>query len=360
MDFTFTEDQILFRDNIRSVFLKEVAPELLRELWETADGRSAALWNLLTEQGLCGYSVPEEHGGLALNDLDWILIAQEVGYFALPEPLLDTAWLAVGILNELPAGEVKVSHALAAEWLPKIAAGEARVAVGGPLNPLVADAHVADLLLLHHQGEVHAVLPAAVKLTANESLESSRRLFRVEWTPSDKTRVADAAAGQAVWQKAVDRGVLANAAQLAGLAARMLDLSVDYSVDRKQFGKQIGSFQALKHYMADVAVKLEFARPVIYRAAYALSHNQQRTSIHASHAFLAALEAALYAAKKGMQVHGAMGYTWEVDLQIFMKRAWVLAAAWGDKGFHKSRVAEFVLAENAAQKQLGAAHTFIE
>jgi len=355
MDFTFTEDQILFRDNIRSMFLKEVAPELLRELWDSETGRSDSLRQLLAEQGLSGFSVAEEHGGLGMNDLDWILIAQEIGYFALPEPLLDTSWLAAGILGELPAG-----HTLAAEWLPKIAAGEARLAVGGPLNPRVADAHVADLLLLHHNDEVHAVPQSAVKLVANPSLEQSRRLFRVEWTPSEKTRVADAAQGKLIWQRAVDRGVLANAAQLAGLAARMLDISVDYSVNRKQFGKQIGSFQALKHYMADVAVKLEFARPVIYRAAYALSHKQQRTSVHASHAFLAALEAALYAAKKGMQVHGAMGYTWEVDLQIFMKRAWVLAAAWGDKGFHKTRIAEFVLAENAPQKQLGAAHTFIE
>lgn len=355
MDFTFTEDQILFRDNIRSVFLKEVSPELLRELWETETGRSDKLRELLAEQGLSGFSVAEEYGGLAMSDLDWILIAQETGYFALPEPLLDTSWLAAGLLSELPAG-----HALAAEWLPKIATGEARVAVGGPLNPLVADAHVADLLLLHHNDEVHAVLPAAVKLTANASLEQSRRLFRVEWTPTAQTRVADATTGKAIWQAAVNRGVLATAAQLLGLAERMLDIAVDYSVDRKQFGKPIGSFQALKHYMADVAVKIEFARPVLYRAAYALAHQQQRASVHASHAFLAALEAALYAAKKGMQVHGAMGYTWEVDLQIFMKRAWVLAAAWGDKGFHKQRVAEFVLADNAAQTQLGAAHTFIE
>lgn len=355
MDFTFSEDQILFRDNIRSVFLKEVAPELLRELWETPDGRSKALWGLLTEQGLCAFSVPEKYDGMAMNDLDWILIAQEAGYFALPEPLLDTAWLGVGMLVDLPA--TAAADSLRDEWLPRIAGGEARLAIGGPLNPLVADAHVADLLLLHHQGEVHAVPKSAVKLVANPSLEQSRRLFRIEWTPSPQTRVADAAQGKAIWDKAVNRGCLAIAAQLSGLASRMLDISVDYSVDRKQFGKQIGSFQALKHYMADVAVKIEFAKPVIFRAAYSLNANQQRASVHVSHAFLVALEAALFAAKKGIQVHGAMGYTWEVDLQIFMKRAWVLAAAWGDKGFHKSRIAEFVLGENAP---LGPGHTFIE
>lgn len=358
MDFTFSEDQILFRDNIRSVFLKEVAPELLRELWDTPEGRSQALWALLAEQGLCGFSVPEEHGGMAMNDLDWILIAQEVGYFALPEPLLDTAWLGAGMLVDLPA--TPAGDALRTEWLPRIAAGEAHLAIGGPLNPLVADAHVADLLLLHHADEVHAVPKSAVKLVANPSLEQSRRLFRVEWTPSEKTRVADAVQGKAIWGKAINRGCLAVAAQLSGLASRMLDLSVDYSVDRKQFGKQIGAFQALKHYMADVAVKIEFARPVIFRAAYALNNDQQRTPVHVSHAFLAALEAALFAAKKGIQVHGAMGYTWEVDLQIFMKRAWILAAAWGDKSFHKSRIAGFVLDENASTTHLGPGHTFIE
>ncbi|KYC29090.1 Butyryl-CoA dehydrogenase [Sterolibacterium denitrificans] len=353
MDFTFTEDQKLFADNIRSVFLKEVSPELLRELWDSETGRSAALWNLLAEQGLTAFSIAEAAGGLGLTDVDWVPIAQEVGYFALPEPLLDTAWLGVGILAALPDG----AAALRDEWLGRIAEGSARIAIGGPLNPLVADAHVADLLLLHHNGEVHAVPRAAVKLTANPGIEQSRRLFRVEWTPSAQTRIADAAQGQLIWQQTVNRGVLAVAAQLIGLAGRMLDISVDYSVDRKQFGKPIGSFQALKHYMADVAVKIEFARPVLHRAAYALAQEQQRAAVHASHAFLAALDAALHAAKKGIQVHGAMGYTWEVDLQIFMKRAWVLAAAWGDKAFHKSRIADFVLSEKAP---LGPGHTFIE
>lgn len=356
MDFTFTEDQKLFADNIRSVFLKEVAPELLREQWETETGRSDTLWQLLAEQGLTAFSVPEAAGGLALGDIDWVLIAQEVGYFALPEPLLDTAWLAVGMLNTLPGS----AAALRDEWLGRIAEGSARIAIGGPLNPLVADAHVADLLLLCHGNEVHAVPRAAVKLTANPSIEQSRRLYRVEWTPSEATRVADATAGAAIWADTNNRAALANAAQLFGLAGRMLDISVDYSVNRKQFGKPIGSFQALKHYMADVAVKIEFARPVLHRAAYALAQGQQRADVHCSHAFLAALEAALYAAKKGMQVHGAMGYTWEVDLQIFMKRAWVLAAAWGDKAWHKQRIAHFVLADNAVQTHLGPGHTFTE
>jgi alkylation response protein AidB-like acyl-CoA dehydrogenase len=145
-----------------------------------------------------------------------------------------------------------------------------------------------------------------------------------------------------LWAQALERGALNVAGQLIGLAQRMLDMSVDYVAQRKQFGKPIGSFQAVKHQLADVAVKIEFSRPVLYRAAAALAEGHPLTS-------------AWSASRKGIQVHGAMGYTWEVDLQMFMKRAWVLDAAWGDRGFHKDRLAQCLLADGAP---LGPAATF--
>ena len=137
----------------------------------------------------------------------------------------------------------------------------------------------------------------------------------------------------------------------------MLDLSVDYVAQRKQFGRPIGSFQAVKHHLADVLTKIEFAKPVLYRAADRLRRGHPDRAAHISHARLAAGEAAWLAARHGIQVHGAMGYTWEVDLQMFMKRAWALDAAWGDRGFHKTRVADFVLAEGAP---LGPGRSLIE
>jgi len=115
---------------------------------------------------------------------------------------------------------------------------------------------------------------------------------------------------------------------------------VDYVAQRKQFGKAIGSFQAVKHHLADVATKIEFAKPVLYRAAVALARGDADVDALISHAKLACGDAAWTAGRKGIQVHGAMGYTWEVDLQMFMKRAWVLDAAWGDRGFHKSRLGQ--------------------
>ena len=351
MDFTFTEDQLAFRDAVRKYLMVEASPELLRSMWDTPTGRDDDAFRSFAAQGLTAISVPEAEGGLGCGDIDWTLIAEELGYYGVPDSLLATACLGVGVLDALPA-----NHALRRQWLPKVVDGAARLAVSEPGSDLVADAHVADLLLLAHEGELHAVPRAAVQVEFNPSVDPGRRLHAVQWQPVEATRVLQADAAAAVWQATFERGALVTAAQGIGLARRMTDLAVDYSAERKQFGKAIGSFQAVKHLMADVAVAVEFAKPVVYRAAHALQHGAPHVAAHVSHAKLAAGEAAWLAARNGIQVHGAMGYTWEVDLQLFMKRAWALDAAWGDRGTHKTRVADFVLAPEAP---LGPGNTFI-
>jgi alkylation response protein AidB-like acyl-CoA dehydrogenase len=350
VDFTFGEQQVAFRDAIRRFLLVEAAPELLNEIWETKSGRSAELRAKLAEQGLTALSVPEAYGGLGLDELDWVLILQELGYCAIPDSLCDTAFLAVHLLRKLPA-----NGGLAAEWLPKIASGKARVAVSHPVNPLVADAEVADLLLLWRDDEVHAIEPRRARLSFNPSIDRSRRLYKVDWNPATATRLCAAGPGRALWAEVLDRAAMATAAQLLGLAQRMLDQGIDHSAQRKQFGKPVGAFQAVKHHLADVAVKIEFARPVVWRAAFALAHGEPRAATAASHAKLAAGEAALLAARRSLQVHGAMGYTWESDLQMFMKRAWALDATWGDRAFHKGRIAADILADGA---RIGPGTTF--
>jgi len=350
MDFTFDEQQIAFRDAIRKFLMVEAAPELLAEIWETPSGRSSELRAKAADQGLTALSVPEDYGGIGLGDLDWVLIQHELGYCAIPDSLSDTAYVAVHLLKHLPP-----NGGFAGEWLRKIASGKARVSVGHPVNPLVADAELADLLLLWHDDEVHALRPQQVQVTLNPSIDQSRRLYKVQWTPGESTRVCKAAIGRTLWAGVIDRAGLAISAQLIGLAQRMLDLGVDHAAQRKQFGKPVGSFQAVKHHMADVAVKIEFAEPVVHRAAYALVNDDPRASVYVSQARLAAGEAALLAARKSIQVHGAMGYTWEADLQMFMKRAWALDATWGDRKFHKTRVAQFLFESGAA---LGPGETF--
>ncbi len=350
MDFTFSEEQLGFADAVRRFLVVEAAPEQLREYWESPTGRSPEMRQKVTEQGITALSVPEEFGGMGLGDLDWVLILQQVGYHGIPDSLADAAYVAVGILNALPT-----DSPLRQEWLPRMVEGRARIALSHPINPFVHDAEIADLVLVWEQDELHALPPSAIQTRLNESIDQSRRLYHMEMQLDTSTRACAADVGARIWLDAVDRAALAVSAQLLGLAQRMLDLSVDYAAQRKQFGKAIGSFQAVKHHMADVAVKIEFAAPVVYRAAYALAHGQADRSVCVSHAKVAATQAALLAARKGIQVHGAMGYTWEADLQMFMKRAWALAGSWGDLGFHKQRVADFVLAADA---QLGPAQTF--
>ena len=354
MDFTFTEDQQALRDSVGRFLMVEAAPEKLRDVWQTDAGRSSELRSKLAEQGLTALSVPEAQGGLGMGDLDWVLMTQELGYFGIPDSLADTACLATGLLAGLPE-----AHPVRSTWLARIADGSARIALGHPVNPWVADAHMADLLLLAHPAEGgtewHALTPAQVQVTPQASIDASRRLATVQWTPSDETRIARGAEGQTLADALLNRGALSVSGQLIGLAQRMLDLTVDYAAQRKQFGKPIGAFQAVKHQLADVVTKIEFAKPVLYRAASALANNEADASVRVSHAKLVCAEAGWLAARKGIQVHGAMGYTWEVDLQMFMKRAWVLDATWGDRAFHKQRLFEALMNDSTL---LGPAATF--
>jgi alkylation response protein AidB-like acyl-CoA dehydrogenase len=347
MDFTFTEDQLLFQDSVRDFLVNEVTPERIRASWETDSGRDPALWQQLAELGLTGMTVPEEHGGLGMSELDFVLLAQECGYVALPEPLVHTALVAVPMLKDI-GGE------LAAQWLPKIAAGEARVVVALEQNLLVEDAHVADLLLLQRGADVVAATAQQVSLRHNESVDPSRKLYAVELNSGAET-IASGDQAAALVASALNRGALGCAAQALGLAQRMVDISVQYTSERQQFGVAIGTFQAVKHHMANVAVRLEYARAPVHRAAYCIANNQEISAHAVSHAKIVACEAANLAAKNCIQVHGAMGYTWEVDLHIFMKKAWALANTWGDAGFHKNRVGNHIFADAAP---LGAGATF--
>ncbi|MGF0237438.1 acyl-CoA dehydrogenase family protein [Rhodococcus sp. IEGM1300] len=352
MDFTFNDDQLAFREAISRFLMTEAAPEMLREIWETDIGRSRDLRNKIAEQGLTALSVPEAEGGMGMDDVTWALMTQELGYYAIPDSLADTAYVASGLLASL-----KPEHPARANLLPRIADGSLRLAISHPVNALVSDAQLAEVLILTDGDDIHVVPRSQVDVENHPSIDASRRLGHVTWNPSPETLVASDEQGAALQKTLLDRGALSVAGQLLGLAQRMLDLSVDYVAQRKQFGKPIGSFQAVKHHLADVARCIENAKPVLYRAAHALARGDSNASVWVSQARLAANEASWIAARKGIQVHGAMGYTWEVDLQMFMKRAWALDATWGDRGFHKNRVGDYVFANATG---LGPGHTFEE
>jgi len=345
--FDFDEDRILFRDSVRALLAKECTPEALRALSESETGRSRALWTKLAAIGLLGVRVPEANGGLGLTELDLVLALEETGRAALGEPVIETAAVAAPLLAQ--AGD----DARAARLLGEIAGGAAIVAVGHERNAFVADAHVADALLLARGDEIHLISPSDARIEHQASIDPLRRLFRVEWEPRVQTRIAQGARGRDLLDAAFDRGALATAAQQLGVAGRLVTIAVEYACTREQFGQPIGAFQAIKHMLANVAVRIEFARPVLHRAAYSVAANAAERAVAVSHAKAAASDAATLAAKTALQVHGAIGYTWEVDLHLWMKRAWSLDLAWGSATWHRERIAERILDGNAPAPSFG-------
>ena len=350
MDFTFTDDQLLFRDSVKDFLQTEITAESIRQSWEAETGRSDQLWQQMVELGLTAMLVPESYGGLGMNELDFILLAQECGRVALTEPLVETVMVATPLLAALAEKDSRC-----ASLLQQIASGETRVAVGHTTTELVSDAHIADWLLLPSGDQIHLLSRDQVSTTAQPSVDPSRRLFTVEWQGSEDSCLSSGAEGVALLAASLNRGALGCAAQLVGLSEKMVAMTVQYTSDRQQFGKAIGTNQALKHLLANCAVQSEFAKAPLYRAAYTLSERTERADFAVSHAKVVASEAALLAAKNSIQAHGAMGYTWECDLQIFMKRAWALDKSWGHSGFHKNRLHQWLMNPNA---KIGADKTF--
>jgi len=347
MNFTFIDDQEMFRDSVRGLLERVCSPEAVRGLWQTESGRSSEMWSAIAELGLLGLMVPESAGGLGMNEIDLVLPLIETGRAALPGPVVECAAVAVPMLRDLgDAG-------LIGRWLPAVAGGAAILSVGHGANAFIADAHIADLLLLPDGDDLHAVPRDAVQLTRQPTNDRGRQLFAVEWTPSAATRVCDCARARALWSDAFDRGAFGCAAQLLGVAQQLVDIAVRYAGQREQFGKPIGSFQAIKHLLANVQVKIEFAKPLLYRAAYSLGRASDTRSVDVSQAKATAGEAAAAAARTALQVHGAIGYTWECDLQIWMKRAWSLDLAWGSAAFHRARIADAVIDGAAPARSFG-------
>jgi alkylation response protein AidB-like acyl-CoA dehydrogenase len=354
VEFTFNDDQRVFRESLAAMLAQEVSPESIRGRWTTASGFDQKSWQQLADMGLTAMLIPEQLGGLGLNEVDFVQLAQECGKVALPEPLVDSALVAGQLLADLVACDKGFADR-GSELLQQVADGSVKLAAGHRVNPYLNFAAEADWLLLAHGEEVHLVAKDQLHCIAQKSLDPSRRLYRVDWTPSAESRVADGQQGAQLWRSALNRGALGSAAQLLGLAEAMVQQAVQYSTDRQQFGRPIGTNQAVKHLLADCAVRIEFAKAVVYRAAYTTSVEPGRADCAVSHAKVAATAAALLSARNCTQVHGAMGYTWECDLQIWTKRSWALDKAWGDAGFHKNRIHEWLLNPRAL---LGAEYTF--
>ncbi len=284
--------------------------------------------------GVIGLLAPEGVGGLGLAEIDLVRIAYEAGRVGLPEPLSATAGVVVPALRD---------HAESPEaerWLGEVVAGTATIALGLAVNPLVLHTASASVLLLEAADGLHLVDPDVVEFTPETSVDGSRRPARVAWTPSAATLLHNDAVAAA---EANSRAATFTAAELCGLADTMLGLTTGYVAERKQFGVPIGSFQAIKHHCANALLKVEFAKPLVWRAAYSLAMGDPASALHASMAKAAASDAADLVGRIAMQCHGGIGYTTEYDLHLYLKRAWALIGQDGSAAHHRRLVADAVL-----------------
>jgi len=282
---------------------------------DTAPGRK--VWATLADLGVTALAVPEKFGGIGAHPVDLAVALERLGRWCVPGPVTESVAVAPILL---------AYHPDAAQRCAALAEGELIATVAlPPLVPRAVDADFAELVL---RGQGYGVSDG-VPGDQHTSIDPSRRLFDV---------TATGLAEQADVGRAYEFGVLATAAQLIGAGQTMLDLSVEYAKQRRQFGRLIGSYQAIKHKLADVHIALEMARPLLYGAALSLADNSPHVARDVSAAKVAASDAALLAARSALQTHGAIGFTAEHDLSLWLLRVQALHSAWGDPASHRHRV----------------------
>jgi hypothetical protein len=328
MRFAVADEAAALRDAADALLTARATTALIRSAWGThqhADVRD--VWRGLADVGVTGALVPEAAGGLGLDENALAPVLEGLGYSALPAPAVETVAVAAPLLAA--AGHPALPDVVSGAAL--ITAHLGTAANAGQLVPYLQMADYVllrgddDALRLYARGDVDAEPVRAV--------DGSRQLARLRAKPVGGTVVATGA--DAAWQ----RGVLGTAAMLVGLSARMLSMTVEYVASRRQFGVPVGSFQAVKHRLADAYVAVEFARPAVLAAGWALAVAAADAGEQTSVAKVLASDAAVGAAAAALQCHGAIGYTTEYDLHLFAKRAWALASSWGSASWHRRRLA---------------------
>ncbi|MEU2236283.1 acyl-CoA dehydrogenase family protein [Streptomyces vietnamensis] len=325
MRFLLDDEQREFARSLDSMLTAADTPTAVRA-WaagDTAPGR--ALWSRLAEAGVFALAVPERHDGLGPLPVELAVAFTELGRHAVPGPAVETV-AAAAFLDRL-------DDAAAAAWLPQIASGKAVVSLCLPAagSPYALDPDAADAVLVVEGDTVRLAETAG---PVQPSADPARRLAR----PLGGTALAQGPAVAAAAAHAAEVAALATAAQSLGLGRALLDRTVEYVKQRTQFGVAIGSFQAVKHRLADTLIALEFAQPLLHSAALALAEGADHASAEVAAAKVTAGEAAYAAARTALQLHGAVGYTEELDLALWIRKARPLRDAWGTPAACRARV----------------------
>jgi len=374
MYFALTDEQRALQDAVRSYLRDRFGPQQVRAVYEdpAGDADPAELWKAFGEQGWLAVLVPEEHDGIGLGLLDAAVLARAFGAGTVPGP-----WLGTVLAGE--ALRLAGSAEQQAAWLPRIAAGEVKGAValhrpgstpvpanapatasGGTLSgslALVEYAGVADVLVVAATDEqgaagLYLVDPAAqgVTVTRLEALDRTTRTSHVQLDGAAAERLEGSS--DAVLQSLLDRGAVLVANDLVGIARKALTDTVEYDKTRVQFGRPVGSFQAIKHNLADLHVGVTMAEHAAWFAAFAMDTDDPDVDAAVSIAKAKASDVARQATSDMIQYHGGIGYTWEHDAHFYFKRAKRLEYAFGDATQHRERIARLVLDRVSAERSL--------
>ena len=359
MNFAFSDEQQALRDQARKFLSDRAAPARVRRILESSEPYDRDLWRGMRELAWTGTAVPEVYGGAGFGHLELCVLAEELGRSLAPTPFSSSVYLATEAL--LLAG----SDAQKKRWLPKLAMGEAigclalaegsravhpgnleTAARGGRLtgNKIpVADGDVADFaVVLARDGGAPALFLAelggpGVTRAPVDTVDPTRSHARLTFAETPAEPLGAPGGGWALLERLLDRAAVLFAFEQIGGAQAALEMARDYALGRFAFGRPIGSFQAIKHKLADVYVAVELARSNAYYGAWALSIDAPALPVAAAAARVAATEAFFHAAKENIQTHGGMGFTWEFDCHMYYRRAKLLAlnlgsvARWKDK-----------------------------
>lgn len=315
MRFTLSPEQRDFAASIDAALGSADIPAAVRAWADGDTGPGRAVWKVLADLGVTALAVPEEFGGAGAHPVDLVVACERLGHWCVPGPVAESLAVAPVLL----AGDERCGMLSDGELVATVAMP--------PAVPRAVDADFAGLVLLATEGTVSDATAGA----RFESIDPARHLFDV--AASGLPRAADV-------DRAYEFGALATAAQLIGAGQAMLDLTVAYAKQRSQFGRLIGSYQAIKHNLADVHIAVELARPLVYGAALSLGGDSPTTRRDVSAAKAAASDAALFSARTALQTHGAIGYTAEHDLSQWLLRVQALHSAWGGPAAHRRRVLE--------------------
>jgi len=376
MDFGFSEEQELLRSTTRDFLSKECPMTYVRQMMDDERGYTDAFWAKMAEQGWMGLLVPEAHGGSGLTFIDLVVVLEEMGRVVLPGPFFATAVLGGTALLE--GG----SDAQKKEYLPKLAAGDLRVTLA-QLEPsgrwdadgieleakkdgagyrltgtklFVPDAHTADVLIVvgrapgskGSEGLTLFLVDAKAKgvtTTLLKTMDQTRKLCEVELagvTVGAERVLGAPGAGWKLLDRIVDRGKVGLCAEMCGGAQKVLDMSVDYAKVREQFGKPIGSFQAIQHKCANMLVEVESSKSVTYYAAWAVANDVPEAPLSAAMAKAYCSDAYRHSAGEGIQIHGGIGFTWEHDMHLYFKRAKSSEVTFGDATWNRELVAQLI------------------